>query len=131
MNKLTDTPDYRISQKIIHWLMALLIMLDLFVAQKFGRLMELADRVESRTDHAQIGVIVTVLFIIRVILRIKHGAPPIPDGMSRLATMGAKIGHHALYWLIGCLIVTGMLSAINAASSIAPFGLFQFGDGIS
>ena len=42
--------DYLRAQKIIHWLMAIVIMLDLNVAQKFGGDMELWDRLESRVD---------------------------------------------------------------------------------
>ena len=34
--------DYVKSQKIIHWMMAFLIMLDLVIAQKFGGEMELS-----------------------------------------------------------------------------------------
>ena len=58
------TIDYTKTQKIIHWLMAIIIMLDLNVAQKFGGNMELWDRLESRADHATAGMIVTFLFII-------------------------------------------------------------------
>ena len=32
--------DYSVGQKVVHWLMSILIVLDLFVAQKFGRVME-------------------------------------------------------------------------------------------
>ena len=44
--------------------MAIIIMLDLNVAQKFGGNMELWDRLESRSDHATAGMIVTFLFIL-------------------------------------------------------------------
>ena len=57
--------DYVKSQKIIHWMMAFLIMLDLVIAQKFGGEMELWDRLESRVDHATVGLIVTFLFRIK------------------------------------------------------------------
>ena len=60
------TLDYSKTQKIIHWLMAIIIMLDLNVAQKFGGNMELWDRLESRVDHATAGMIVTFLFLLRV-----------------------------------------------------------------
>ena len=60
------TIDYLKTQKIIHWLMAIIIMLDLNVAQKFGGNMELWDRLESRSDHATAGMIVTFLFILRI-----------------------------------------------------------------
>ena len=55
--------DYLRAQKVIHWLMAIVIMLDLNVAQKFGGDMELWDRLESRVDHATAGLIVTFLSV--------------------------------------------------------------------
>jgi cytochrome b561 len=67
----TTTNDYAVTQKVVHWLMALAIMLDLFIAQKFGNPMELADRLESRLDHASLGTIVTVFFMLRIRLRIE------------------------------------------------------------
>ena len=60
--------DYLKIQKIIHWLMAIIIMLDLNVAQKFGGEMQLLDRLDSRVYHATAGMIVTFLFILRIIL---------------------------------------------------------------
>ena len=51
--------------------MALAIMLDLNVAQKFGGEMELWDRLESRADHATMGLIITFLFLLREIAEIE------------------------------------------------------------
>ncbi|GAB5489737.1 MAG: cytochrome b [Parasphingorhabdus sp.] len=125
----SDVSDYRVAQKVVHWLMAILIMLDLYIAQKFGGVMEDWDRFESRTDHASVGTIVTILFIIRIYLRWKHGAPPLPETMPRWQKWAAHFGHWGLYILIGCLIASGILSAINANSVIEPFGLFVLADG--
>ena len=121
--------DYQVTQKIVHWLMAILIMLDLYVAQKFGGFLEDADRIESRIDHSQLGLIVTVLFVIRIFLRIRYGAPPLPAEMPGWQKFSAHVAHWGLYLLIGSLIISGMLSAVNADSIIAPFGLFAYGDG--
>lgn len=121
--------DYRVSQKIVHWLMAFAIMFDLYVAQKFGGVMTDLDRLESRNDHAGLGTIVAVLFVIRLILRWRNGAPPLPADMPQWQKTLAHVAHWALYLLIGSLIVTGILSAINANTVVAPFGLFAYGDG--
>ena len=43
--------------------MALLIMLDLNIAQKFGGDMDTLDRLESRIDHSSMGLIIASLFI--------------------------------------------------------------------
>lgn len=71
MSATTKRADYAVGQKIVHWLMAVFIMLDLFVAQKFGGVMTDVDRFDSRNDHSSLGTIVAALFIIRLYLRWK------------------------------------------------------------
>ena len=117
--------DYYRIQKIIHWLMAIIIMLDLNVAQKFGGEMELLDRLDSRVDHATAGLIVTFLFILRLFIRYKYGAPALPSTMPHWQVVGAKIGHYGLYLLMGMLIVTGILSANLTSDPILVFGLIN------
>lgn len=118
--------DYAVSQKVIHWLMASMIMLDLFIAQKFGGEMELWDRLDSRGDHATMGTIVATLFVLRLALRFKHGAPPLPSGMSPVLSRLAHIAHFLMYFFIGFLILSGIVTAINATSPIEIFGAFDF-----
>ncbi len=126
---LNANADYRVAQKVIHWLMAILIIGDLYVAQKFGGVMTDVDRFESRSDHATIGTVVAVLFVLRIYLRIKHGAPPLPTAMPAWQKTASHIAHWGLYLLIGVLIATGILTAINANSVVSPFGRFPLSDG--
>jgi cytochrome b561 len=74
--------DYLKSQKVIHWLMAIAIMIDLNVAQKFGGEMQLWDRLESRADHATMGLIITFLLVVRIFLRYRYGAPTLSYSMA-------------------------------------------------
>ena len=92
--------DYLRAQKIIHWLMAIVIMLDLNVAQKFGGDMELWDRLESRVDHATAGIIATFLLFWNF-LRFLYGAPALPEAMPGWQVLMAKAGHYGLYFLMG------------------------------
>jgi len=117
--------DYTVAQKVIHWLMAILIILDLFVAQKFGDYLEETERLQSRIDHGSLGTIVLILFLTRIFLRIKHGAPPLPEDMPDWQQKTAKFAHVLLYVLIGCLILTGIITAMNAANPIPLFGQFD------
>ena len=78
---MKNKPDYSVAQKAIHWVMAILITMDLFVAQKLGNVMEDWDRLESRVDHGSLGTIIGILFVTRLVLRFRTGAPPLPQGM--------------------------------------------------
>lgn len=128
-HKRASVGDYRVGQKIVHWLMAILIIMDLIIAQKFGGVMADWDRFESRVDHASINTIVTILFVIRISLRWKYGAPPLPSTMPQWQKLAAHVGHWGLYVVIAILILSGLMSAVNANSEIAPFGLFLLSDG--
>jgi len=117
--------DYKVVQKVLHWLMAFLICIDLFVAQKFGRVMEEWDRLDSRIDHASIGTVVTVLFVLRIFFRLRYGAASLPEGMSTWQITLAKAAHVAFYVCIALLLLSGFATAINATNPIALFGQFD------
>jgi|TARA_B100001093_G_scaffold481686_1_gene512658 cytochrome b561 len=117
--------DYKIIQKTIHWLMAFVIMLDLNVAQKFGGEMELWDRLESRADHATMGLIITFLFILRIILRFRYGAPTLSNSTPKWQVIASQVGHYGLYFLMGTLMLTGIISANFASDPIMVFSYFD------
>ena len=83
--------------------------------------MDILDRLESRIDHTSVGLFITFLFILRVFLRYKYGSPGYPDSMPRWQVISAKIGHYGLYFLMGGLIVTGLLTARYATDPILAF----------
>lgn len=121
--------DYTVIQKIIHWLMASIICLDLFVAQKLGGIMEDWDRLESRVDHSSVGMVVTVLFILRIFFRVKYGAVDLPGGMTIWQVRTARGAHFAMYFFIGVLVSSGIFTAMNAAAPIPLFRSFDITTG--
>jgi cytochrome b561 len=121
MRAVLGVVDYRVAQKVVHWLMALIIMLDLFVAQKFGGFMAVADRLESRGDHGSLGTILAVLLVVRVALRLIYGAPPLPVGMPQWQIVAAKLGHGLMYFAMLGLVTTGVISALNATDPVMIF----------
>ena len=105
--------------------MAAAIMIDLNVAQKFGGEMQVLDRLESRADHATMGLIITFLLILRIILRFRYGAPSLPNSMSKWQIIAAQAGHYGLYILMGTLVMTGIISAIYASDPILVFNSYD------
>ena len=113
--------DYKVSQKIIHALMALCICLDLFIANKFGHEMASLDRLESRGDHSSMGIIITVLLIIRLAMRLSYGAPPLPAGMTPVQVTAAKLAYGFMYFAMLGLVTTGVITGLNATDPIIVF----------
>ena len=55
-----------------------------------------------------------ILFILHLILRYRHGAHTPPMLMPRWQVVTAKLGHYALYTLMGLLMLSGIMSATFA-----------------
>ena len=102
--------------------MALIICFDLFVAQKFGRVMEDWDRLESRVDHATVGTVLTILLVLRFYFRFRNGPAALPAGMPAWQITAAKAGHFALYACMVLLVVSGFATGMNAADPLPLFG---------
>ena len=117
--------DYAISQKVFHWLIALLVLIDLTVAQQFSGDLELSDRLASRGQHASVGTIILTLMIIRIILRLNFGAPAYPASMPALQKLLARATHFGLYALLIFVIATGLITGMNATAPVSIFGLFD------
>lgn len=126
--------DYAVMQKILHWFMGILIMIDLFVAQKFGNFIGDSTgfiayysetRYASRIDHATLGYILTTLFVLRVFFRHRRGGAPLPADMPRWQVLVAHAGHIGLYVLMASLFLSGILTASAASQPIVIFGGFD------
>ncbi len=132
--------DYAVTQKLIHWLMGIFIMLDLFIAQKFGNFMGDPDgfiayyneaRFASRVDHATMGYILTTLFVLRIYFRRRHGGAELPAEMPGWQVTAANLGHWGLYGLMAALFATGIITASAASQPIVIFGAFDVAFGTS
>jgi len=72
--------------------------------------------------HKPLGIAILVLVLIRLAVRLRYGAPPLPADLPELMKLAAKLSHYAFYVLmIGMpLLGWGMLSA--AAYPVVLFG---------
>lgn len=108
---------YSLPQKTLHWLMAALIFFNLLVtegieqwnrAARRGETLE-ADQLFSANLHAYVGIAILVLAVLRLVLRIKQGAPAAPEAEPPLFRLLAKLAHAALYALFILMPVTGLM----------------------
>lgn len=116
----------------LHWLIALAI-LGLFASGLW-----MVDAIQDKTQravafdvyqiHKSVGLTVLVLSVIRLIWRLIHPAPALPDGMSGFERFAAKATHVAFYAFMIAMPLIGwaMVSASPFGLPTIVFGLFEW-----
>ena len=108
-------------QRLLHWLMAVCILTMLFVG--VGMVSTIMPKYLTLVSiHKPLGIAILVLALIRLAVRLRYGAPPLPANLPEPMKLAAQLSHYALYALmIGMpLLGWGMLSA--AAYPVVLFG---------
>jgi cytochrome b561 len=111
-------------QRLLHWVMALCILAMLFIG--VGMVSSVKPKYLTLVSiHKPLGVAILVLALLRLAVRLRYGAPPLPADLPEPMKLAAILSHYALYALmIGMpLLGWGMLSA--ASYPIVLFGGVQ------
>src|ERR1700733_5764367 len=99
-------------QRLLHWLIAVCILAMFFIG--VGMVSTITPKfLPLVAIHKSLGVAILVLALIRLGVRLRYGAPPLPADLPEPMKLAAVASHYALYALmIGMpLIGWGMLSA--------------------
>lgn len=123
---------YSSAQIMLHWVMAAMIVFQVVMGENIGPAW-LAFR-EGTTPaeadlfaanvHVAVGMGVFALAVIRIFLRVTHGAPTLPAGQSRLQTTIAHAVHAILYLVIVAMPVSGAIAwfgGIEIAGTVHHF----------
>lgn len=97
--------------RLLHWLMAALILPMLFIG--VGMVSSLTNYHRLVEIHKPLGGLILILAVLRLINRLIHPAPPLPADMPVLLRFAAGASHWLLYGLMIALPLVGwaMLSA--------------------
>jgi cytochrome b561 len=97
--------------RILHWTMAVLILALLFIG--IAMVSSLSDYHRLVAIHKPLGILILMLVAIRLVNRLLHPPPPLPDGMPGPLRFAAHASHWLLYALMFALPLVGwgMLSA--------------------
>ncbi|NLS16506.1 cytochrome b [Rhizobium sp. P40RR-XXII] len=107
---------YSIPQRILHWLMALLIFFNLLFPDgmnawrhlvRNGQTPSSAD-IASANIHAYAGIAVLLLAIVRLAVRFSSNVPATPDDQPAFLHYLAQLTHVLLYVLIFAMPLSGM-----------------------
>jgi cytochrome b561 len=108
-------------QRLLHWVMAVCILAMLFIG--VGMVSTVMPKyLKLVSIHKPLGIVILVLALVRLAVRLRYGAPPLPADLPEPMKLAAHLSHYALYGLmIGMpLIGWAMLSA--AAYPVVLFG---------
>ncbi|MBN8291300.1 cytochrome b [Rhodobacter sp. NTK016B] len=112
----TPTPGYSLPQIGLHWIIAALVIAQLFIGESMTELVEAAEEGEPisgststfATTHYYFGIAILALVAIRLALRLTNGAPPPPATGQTLETLG-RVSHWLFYALLVVVPITGLL----------------------
>jgi cytochrome b561 len=99
-------------QRALHWLMAIMVLAMLFIGVSMVSTLK-PGYLTLISIHKPLGIAILALAVLRLGVRWKLGAPPLPDDLPWAQTLAAKLSHVVLYALLIVmpLVGWGMLSA--------------------
>lgn len=110
-NSADTAGHFNLTARILHWSMALLILTMLFVG--IGMVSSISLRPDLISLHRPLGIAILLLAILRLLNRLRHRPPALPQDLPAVQVFAAKASHWLLYGLMFAMPLIGwaMLSA--------------------
>ena len=122
---------YSISLRAVHWVMAALILGLIAVGFYMSNIeADAPDKYELYPIHKSLGFIVLMLFLIRIITRLKSHIPAPPEGLQNWEVRLSHFVHGLLYVSMFSMAFSGymMNSTFAYVEGLDMFGLFTVPD---
>lgn len=110
----------------LHWIIALLIVLN-FVVAWMAEDMPKEDMAVMMGNHKAIGISILVLTLIRIGWKLTHKAPPLIESLKAWEAALAKVTHGLMYLLMLAIPIAGwgLSSSASNGKPVSMFGLFD------
>jgi cytochrome b561 len=95
----------------LHWLLAALIVLQIYVGGLFSDMPRGPEKGEAFALHLSLGVTIVTLSLVRLLWRLTHPAPPLPDNYAAWERILARATHVGLYVFMIGMPLTGWATA--------------------
>lgn len=124
MTGISEKKTYASSSKLLHWLIALvvlpMVLFSFFIADlpksMIGQTIQL---------HKSFGLLVLFLMIIRVVFIVKNGKPSLPSSVPIWQRMAARLVQYSLYIALITMPLIGWIMSVAAQKTPVFFGLFK------
>src|SRR5580693_9874376 len=108
-------------QRLLHWLMAVCILAMLFIG--VGMVSTTMPKyLPLVAIHKTLGIAILILALIRLAVRLRYGAPPLPADLPEPMKLGAHVSHYALYALMIAMPLIGWAMLSAAEYPVVVFG---------
>lgn len=121
----TSTPAYTVTARVLHWLTAVLVLIQIPLGLAIANLKLGAWQDLLYNGHKSIGAILIPIVLFRLLYRLTHAPKPLPPDIPPFQRFAAEALHWSLYAL---LVVQGFLGWVATSAYPAPipvFGLFE------
>ena len=119
------TETYGLLAKLLHWLVALMIVGLVIAGLTFTSMERGPDRAQVTMMHKSMGLLLLLLMTLRLLWKFANPAPADPPGTPRWQNLAARLVHWGLYAAVFFQLTIGLLVA--GQRPIPFFGLFEFG----
>lgn len=111
--------------KLLHWLIALAVLVTIPVALVMVRVGEGPLQDSLYNLHKALGIVILVLMLLRLVNRLLVGAPAPEPGIARWQQALSSAVHGTLYVLLLAMAVVGYVANSAFGASVPFFGLFD------
>jgi len=123
-----ENQNYTSTAKALHWLMAALLFGLLALGFYMSDLPLSPAKLKFYSWHKWAGVTAFLLLAFRLLWRITHRPPALPDSMPKLMQFAAHGGHLALYGLMIAIPLSGWLMSSAKGFQTVYFGILPIPD---
>lgn len=113
---------YPLAMRIVHWLMAALILALLFIGLSMVTSLGVWQY-QLLAWHKAAGLVAAFAVLLRLAIRLRANTPKLPDSMPKLQQYAARLTHSAFYLLLLLMPITGYLMQNAAGRPINAFGI--------
>ncbi|MFA6922048.1 MAG: cytochrome b [Gallionella sp.] len=112
----------------LHWLMVL-PMFAVFPLGLYMHELKLSPaKLQLYSYHKWIGITLLMLAVLRVLWRLTHTPPPLPDSIARWQKIASSTVHHMLYVLLLIVPLSGWLMSSAKGVQTVWFGVLPLPD---
>ncbi len=115
---------YLRSQKVLHWLLAVLLLFWLFVSGELVEEAEGADKATILIFHSSGALIILALMLWRLKLRSDHPVAPLEQLKTWEQIWGKRV-HLLFYILVPLMVFSGLLQGLFLDTDVRLFGVFN------